>query len=119
MGSRARYSTETPDRPSTLTLAAIFDRDPAKVGRRLGGVTVSDSSQLRDLVSREKIVVAVLAVPAASAQQAASDLVAAGVRIIFNYSQALLDVPAEVRVLTSNPAAQLVAALSPRLTTAV
>ncbi len=102
-----------------ITIAAIFDRDPVKVGRRLGGVTVSDSSQLREVVSRDKIVVGVLAVPAASAQQAASDLVAAGVRIIFNYSQALLDVPAEVRVLTSNPAAQLVAALSPRLTTAV
>jgi redox-sensing transcriptional repressor len=95
-----------------ITIAAIFDRDPAKVGRRLGGVTVSDSSQLRDVVSRDKIVVGVLAVPAASAQQAASDLVAAGVRIILNYSQALLDVPPKVQVLTSNPAAQLVAALS-------
>ena len=95
-----------------ITIAAIFDRDPAKVGRRLGGVTVSDSAQLREVVSRDKIVVGVLAVPAASAEQAASNLVAAGVRIIVNYSQALLDVPAEVRVLTSNPAAQLVAALS-------
>jgi redox-sensing transcriptional repressor len=95
-----------------ITIAAIFDRDPAKVGRRLGEVTISDSSQLSDLVSRDKIVVGVLAVPAASAQQAASDLVAAGVRIIFNYSQALLDVPPEVRVLTSNPAAQLIAALA-------
>ena len=95
-----------------MAIAAIFDRDPAKVGRRLGAVTVSDSAQLRDVVSRDKIVVGVLAVPAASAEQAASNLVAAGVRIIVNYSQALLDVPAEVRVLTSNPAAQLVAALS-------
>ena len=77
-----------------------------------GGWAVRHSSQLRDVVSRDKIVVGVLAVPAASAQQAASDLVAAGVRIIFNYSQALLDVPPEVRVLSSNPAAQLVAALS-------
>ena len=95
-----------------ITIAAIFDRDPAKVGRRLGGVTVSDSSQLSDVVSRQKIVAGVLAVPAASAQQAASDLVESGVRIIFNYSEALLDVPPEVRVLTSNPAAQLVSALS-------
>ena len=43
---------------------------------------------------REKnIVVGVLAVPAAAAQGAANDLVGAGVRIIFNYSEALLDVP--------------------------
>ena len=72
---------------------------------------MSDSAQLRDVVSRDKIVVGVLAVPAASAQQAASDLVESGVRIVFNYSEALLDLPPEVQVLTSNPAAQLVAAL--------
>ena len=94
-----------------ITITAIFDRDPAKVGRRLGGLTVSDSSQLRAVVRRHMIVIGVLAVPAASAQQAASDLVAAGVKIIFNYSEALLDVPPEVRVLTSNPAARLVTAL--------
>ena len=97
-----------------ITIAAIFDRDPAKVGRRLGGVTVSDCSQLREVVSREKIVVGVLAVPAASAQQAASELVEAGVRIIFNYSEALLDLPPEVQALSSNPAAQLLAALALR-----
>jgi redox-sensing transcriptional repressor len=95
-----------------MTLAAIFDQDPAKVGRRLGGVVVSDCSQLGEIVRRNKIVVGVLAVPAASAQQAASDLVEAGVTIIFNYSEALLELPPQVQVLTSNPAAQLVAALS-------
>jgi len=94
-----------------ITIAAIFDRDPVKVGRRLGGVTVSDSSQLREVVSRDKIVVGVLAVPAASAQQAANDLASARVRIIFNYTEALLALPPQVQVLTSNPATQLVAAL--------
>jgi redox-sensing transcriptional repressor len=95
-----------------ITIAAIFDQDPAKVGRRIGGVTVSDSSQLKALVSRNKIVIGVLAVPAASAQQAASDLVESGVRIIFNYTEALLDLPPAVQLLTSNPAVQLMAALS-------
>jgi len=73
---------------------------------------VNDSTQLRDLVRRLNIVAGVLAVMAASAQQAANDLVEAGVRIIFNYSEALLDVPPEVRVLTSNPATQLLSALT-------
>ena len=95
-----------------ITIAAIFDRDPARVGRQLGRLTVNDSTQLRDLVRRLNIVAGVLAVMAASAQQAANDLVEAGVRIIFNYSEALLDVPPEVRVLTSNPATQLLSALT-------
>jgi redox-sensing transcriptional repressor len=95
-----------------IILAAIFDRDAAKVGRHLGGVPVSDCSQLSEIVRRDKIVVGVLAVPAASAQRAASDLVEAGVTIVFNYTEALLDLPPQVQVLTSNPATQLVAALS-------
>ena len=46
-----------------------------------------------------------------AAQQAADDLVDAGVKIIFNYSEALLDVPADVTVHTSNPAVELLHAL--------
>ena len=59
----------------------------------------------------QNIIVGVLAVPAGSAQDAADDLVDAGVRIIFNYSEALLDVPADVNVHTSNPAVELLHAL--------
>ena len=66
---------------------------------------------------REKnIIVGVLAVPATSAQQAANDLVGAGVKIVFNYSEALLDVPSDVAVHTSNPAVELLYALYFHLT---
>ena len=57
-----------------------------------------------------------LAVPAAAAQQAADDLVGAGVQIIFNYSEALLETPADVTVHTSNPAVELLHALYFHLT---
>ncbi len=57
-----------------------------------------------------------LAVPASSAQKVADDLVDAGVRIIFNYSEALLDVPGDVTVHTSNPAVELLHALYFHLT---
>jgi redox-sensing transcriptional repressor len=63
-------------------------------------------------VGRDKnIVVGVLAVPAGAAQRVADDLVDAGVRIIFNYSEGLLDVPSDVTVHTSNPAVELLHAL--------
>ena len=54
--------------------------------------------------------------PAVAAQKVADDLVDAGVRIIFNYSEALLDVPADVTVHTSNPAVELLHALYFHLT---
>jgi len=94
-----------------INIAAIFDTDPEKVGRQIGSVEVEDQAQLDDIVRERNIIVGVLAVPAASAQEAAQDLVDAGVRILFNYSEALLDVPADVQVHTSNPAVELLHAL--------
>jgi redox-sensing transcriptional repressor len=68
-------------------------------------------------VRDKNIVVGVLAVPAGAAQRVADDLVDAGLRIIFNYSEGLLDVPSDVTVHTSNPAVDLLHALvlPPRL----
>ena len=99
-----------------IHIAAVFDTDPEKVGRRVGNIDVSDYSTLADQVRDKNIIVGVLAVPASSAQQAADDLVAAGVKIIFNYSEALLDTPPDVVVHTSNPAVELLHALYFHLT---
>jgi len=62
-------------------------------------------------IEEEDIVVGVLAVPTAAAQALADKLVDAGVKIIFNYSEALLQVPPEVTVHTSSPAVDLLYAL--------
>ena len=59
----------------------------------------------------KNIVVGVLALQAGAAPARADDLVDAGVRIIFNYSEGLLDVPSDVTVHTSNPAVELLHAL--------
>lgn len=92
-------------------IVALFDVDPAKVGSRIGELTVRHYEELRDVVAQQEIVVAVLAVPAHTAQRLADDLVDAGVRVIFNYSEALLDVPPEVTVHASSPAVDLLHAL--------
>ena len=63
------------------------------------------------MVENDEIVVGVIAVPTEAAQQVADELVAAGVKIIFNYSEALLQVPPEVTVHTSSPAVDLLYAL--------
>jgi redox-sensing transcriptional repressor len=66
---------------------------------------------LDQVVREEEIVVGVIAVPGHAAQALADQLVAAGVKIIFNYSEALLQVPPEVTVHTSSPAVDLLYAL--------
>ena len=92
-------------------VVAVFDRDESKVGAQIGTLNVRHNSELRAVVEDEDIVVAVLAVPPAAAQQLADDLVDVGVKIIFNYSEALLQVPPEVTVHTSSPAVDLLYAL--------
>ncbi len=92
-------------------VVAIFDNDRARVGERVGQHLVRHNEELRAVVEEQDIVVGVLAVPSAAAQGLADDLVAAGVKIIFNYSDALLDVPPETTVHTSSPAVDLLYAL--------
>ena len=92
-------------------VVAIFDSDPEKVGTAVGAQTVRALSELRGVVDEEDVIVGVLAVPTAAAQGLADDIVAAGVKIIFNYTKALLDVPPEVTVHTSSPAVELLYAL--------
>ena len=99
-----------------INIAAVFDKDAAKIGDSIGNVVVSEYGGLADAVRDKNIIVGVLAVPATAAQSAADDLVAAGVKIVFNYSEALLETPADVTVHTSNPAVELLYALYFHLT---
>jgi redox-sensing transcriptional repressor len=99
-----------------INIAAVFDADAAKVGRTVGHVPVSPYDALAAAVREKNIIVGVMAVPAGAAQKVANDLIGSGVKIIFNYSEALLDVPSDVQVHTSNPAVELLYALYFHLT---
>ena len=93
-------------------VVAVFDVDEGKIGTEIGDVTVRPlDDDLAQIIADEEVVVGVLAVPAAAAQGVADKLVGAGVKIIFNYSEQLLQVPPEVTVHTSSPAVDLLYAL--------
>ena len=100
-------------------------RDPRRCGLRqrpgegragVGSLSVDDIRRLPVVVREQNIIVGVVAVPAGAAQQVTEQLVGSGVKIIFNYSEALLDVPQDVTVHTSNPAVDLLHALYFHLT---
>jgi redox-sensing transcriptional repressor len=92
-------------------ISAIFDVDPDRVGVKVGDITVRHYDELESVVADDGVMVGVLAVPSSAAQEVADDLVAHGVKIIFNYSDALLSVPSDVTVHTSSPAVELLHAL--------
>ena len=92
-------------------IAGVFDADPSKRGSAVGELAVQSMDDLTEAIRDKNIIVGVLAVPPGSAQSAANALVDGGVKIVFSYSDALIDTPPDVTVHRSNPAEQLLYAL--------
>lgn len=86
-------------REEGFAIAALLDTERSKVGQRSrGGVEIHDISELRRLVKQNGIDIAVVAVPAASAQAVVDTAVQAGVRAILNFSPGTLKVPPAVKL---------------------
>jgi redox-sensing transcriptional repressor len=94
-----------------FNIAAAFDNNPSKVGLPIGDTSITGYDDLDEVIREKNIIVAVLAVPPDAAQGVADDVVEAGVKIIFNYTEALLHVPPDVTVHTTSPAVELLYAL--------
>jgi redox-sensing transcriptional repressor len=81
-----------------IRIVAAFDRDPARIGQEVAGRAVLDIRTLRAYVTAERIRLAVLATPPEVSQEVADDLVAAGIRAIWNFAPVRLTVPEGVCV---------------------
>jgi len=79
-------------------VVAVFDRDPARVGRRVGPFTVEDVSRLPALAAQGAFEIGVIATPAAAAQDVAEALARSGIRGILNFAPRKLFVPRDVTV---------------------
>ncbi len=77
---------------------AAFDRDPAKTDRVIHGCRCHDIENIDKVLEGRRISVAIIAVPAASAQDAADRLIRAGARGILNFAPVKLRVPPGVIV---------------------
>jgi len=94
-------------RASQLHIVAVFDTDRTKIGQELGNVIVQPLDELASTIIARHIEIAILAVPAESAQEVADLLVAARVRSILNYAPITLAVPPDVHVAYIDPVASL------------
>lgn len=97
-----------------LRIAGAFDQDPSKVRKWIQGRKVQPISQLAAFVRRGGIRLGVLTVPAAAAQETADLMIRAGIRGIWNFSPARLEVPAGV-VTQKEDLAEGLAVLSHKL----
>jgi redox-sensing transcriptional repressor len=86
-------------RQEGFEIAALFDNLREKVGQQSrGGVPIHDIHDLRKLVRRDGIRIAVIAVPAPAAQHVLDLVVAAGIKAVLNFSPGTLQAPSEVKL---------------------
>ncbi len=88
-------------------LAAIYDKDPKKIGARSNGLVVRDVKLLEADLKKEPTDIAILVTPAEAAQEVADRLVRAGVKAILNFAPVPLVVPNDVAVQSVNMALEL------------
>ncbi len=86
------------NRQPWVRFVAAFDRDPDKANRIIHGCRVFPIDQVEDVLGREGIKAAVIAVPAAEAQRVADRLVLAGVRSFLNFAPVRLHLPTGIFV---------------------
>jgi redox-sensing transcriptional repressor len=86
-------------RQEGFAIVALYDTERSKIGRKSrGGVRIADISEFKKSVKRDHVDIAVVAVPAESAQTVVNAAVHAGVRAILNFSPGTLKVPPSVKL---------------------
>jgi redox-sensing transcriptional repressor len=86
-------------RQEGFEIAALFDRQRDKVGQQSrAGVPIHNIHELKKIAPRKNIRIAVIAVPAASAQQVLNLVVASGIKAVLNFSPGTLQAPADVKL---------------------
>jgi redox-sensing transcriptional repressor len=86
-------------RQEGFEIAALFDVADEKIGQKSrGGVPIHDLKDLRRVAKRDRLDIAVIAVPAPRAQPVVEQVVAAGIKAVLNFSPGTLTVPPDVKI---------------------
>ena len=87
-------------------IEAVFDSDPAKIGRKWNDLVIRSATEL-EAVLATGIDIVIVAVPADAAQEIVNRVVRSGVRAVLNFAPTRLTVPEDVTLKTVNMAAEL------------
>lgn len=88
-------------------IVMAFDNDPEIIGKSIAGIKVLDVKEMQKQICHREIPIAILTVPAASAQEIADQMIACGVKAIMNYAPTTLKVPKGIRLTNIDPVLSL------------
>jgi energy-coupling factor transporter ATP-binding protein EcfA2 len=97
---------------SGFTIVGVFDKDPKRVGVKFvtatcGTHVVEPTVKLASRVHAHNVRRGIIAVPPSTAQEAADELICAGINVIVSYAPADVKVPSNVLYSRVDPAIQL------------
>lgn len=88
-------------------ISAVYDNDPAKIGKKWESLTVRDIANLEKDAAAEHFDIAVLATPSEGAPEVVKLIVGAGIKAILSFAETQLNVPQDVTVRAVNMAIEL------------
>ena len=94
-----RYNTS---KNPYVNVVAVFDKDPDLVGKEISGIPIIATDEISCLIRQHQIKVAMVTVPAESAQAAVDELVKHGIKAILNFAPVKLHVPSGVHVFNAD-----------------
>lgn len=97
-----------------LNIVAAFDTNPSLIGKKISSVTVQSADKIQEFVRRQSVKIGIICVPKEFAQSVADELVEGGVRAIWNFAPAHLQLSEKIAVKNEDMAGSL-AILSKRL----
>ena len=84
-------------------IEAIFDNDPDKIGHVEEDIAIRSLEDLAQVITKQNIKIAIIAVPAGAAQEVADKLIEVGIKAILNYAPITLSVPDGIQVQYIDP----------------
>ncbi|MCK8828310.1 redox-sensing transcriptional repressor Rex [Natroniella acetigena] len=81
-----------------LNIRYVFERDQEKIGEEFNGIKVRDIKNMEEVIEKNEIKIAIIAVPAEVAQEIADRLIAVGVKAIWNFAPTYLQVPEDIKL---------------------
>ncbi len=85
---------------TNFSVAAMFDADRKKIGKKVGAVEIFDIKDFARVAKKDKIDVAVIAVPAPFAQGVLDAVTRAGIKAVMNFAPIPLKVSGDVKMKT-------------------
>jgi len=80
-------------------IVLAFDKDPRRVGKKIGPLTVEDVASINKRILEEKVQLAIIATPVECAQETADKLLQVGIKGLLCFAPCHLHVPDDVRIV--------------------